>query len=212
MDIGGRSQNLSQTWYQFSDKFILSLPLIPLSGSFNKTIVTFQFHLPCVQDDLSFKMIMNTSLIFPLQQSNLISLLFYIYANFQLEICLRGDPSLSQYQVNIQQHSDIFPHPASFPIEGKNNWMLGSLHIGGIQTKALKYFVEASNIVSQYQIPAKQQAFSKKAYIVHVKLKIRVNTSVEWLLEMAPNNWWFSWWVFKIYKHNSQKKLPSFSL
>jgi hypothetical protein len=46
-----------------------------LSGSFNKTVVGFQFHLP-------FKMIMNTSLIFPGQQSNLISLLFYIYANF----------------------------------------------------------------------------------------------------------------------------------
>ncbi len=199
-----RSQNLSQKWYQFSDKFILSIPLIPLSGSFNKTIVAFLFHLPCVH--LSFKMVMNTSLIFPGQQSNLISLLFYIYANFQLEICLRGDPSLPQYQVNIQQHSSIFPHPASFPIEGKNNWMLGSLHIGGIQTKALKYFVEASNIVEQYQIPAKQQVFSQKGIYCACKTKkIHVNTSVEWLLEMAPNNQWFPWWVFKIYKHNSQK-------
>jgi hypothetical protein len=60
---------------------------------------------------------------------------------------LGGDSSLPQYQVNIQQHSSIFPHPASFPIEGKNNWMLGSIHIGGIQTKAVKYFVEASYIV-----------------------------------------------------------------
>lgn len=176
MDIGGRSQNLSQTWYQFSNKFILSLPLIHLSGRFNNTIVAFQFHLPCVH--LSFKMIMSTSLKLPGQQSNLISLLFYIYANFQLEICLRGDPSLPQYQVNIQHHSSIFPHPASFPFEGKNNWMLGSLHIGGIQIKALKYFVEASNIVEQYQIPAKQQAYSIKVYIVHVKLKKFMSTPV----------------------------------
>jgi hypothetical protein len=56
--------------------------------------------------------------------------------------------------------------------------MWGSLHIGGIQTKALKYFVEASNIVEWYQIPAKQQAFSIKVYIVHVKLKRSISTPV----------------------------------
>jgi hypothetical protein len=60
---------------------------------------------------------------------------------------------------------------------------------------------------------SKTTSFFKKGIHCACKTKkIHVNTSVEWLLEMAPNIWRFSWWVLKIYKHNSQKKSLSLIL